>query len=109
MSPPRKTIAKSIHTNISTIHNIENYEPLHKDIFYGAKYNLFDPSSCIPFAKIRSISQSGVKRLISLYDKSSSQPDGQDTTVIAHGSDKAIAMPLNGSLQHIVYIFLRRE
>lgn len=55
--------------------------------------NYVDPSSSILFSMNRFISQSGVKMLILLYEKSGSRRNGLETAGFAHDSDKPIVVP----------------
>lgn len=88
---------------MSTLLDVYNYKLLFKNLFESAKYNNVDPSSVIAFTGIRFISQTVVKSLLSLYDKSSFQPDGIENTNFAHGSETPIVVPLHGSIQYIFH------
>lgn len=88
---------------------VEHIKPLFDDMFVHAVYERINPFSCIPFANIRSISQSGLTRLISLLDTDQQHCDDCPQTGIAIGSDTPIVVPLNGSLRHLVYRYFREQ
>lgn len=82
--------------------DVESFQPLYSDMFDGATYGRVDPFSCIAFTKIRTISNSGVERLVSLFDNQDSRIDDTPAVGLAAGSDTPIVVPLVGSLFNYV-------
>lgn len=68
-----KRIAKTTAT--TTISEATQFQPLFRDLVEGAIYAYVDPFACIPFIKVLQTSDCGVKKLIELYDRTSSQYD----------------------------------
>ncbi len=78
------------------------------DIMDKAVYEWIDPLSCIPFTKTRAIVQSGVYRLMSIFDGKSM---GESITGggISCGSCTAIVVNLDGTLQNYVYEHFKEQ
>ncbi len=74
------------------------FRPLFDGLFEGSVNKKIDPFCCIPFANIRDVSQSGVQRLISLFDDTYNHKDDTPSTGLALGSDIPIVVELNGAL-----------
>lgn len=91
-----KLKAKKRRQSESTEENsaVENH---FMDLMEGCYYDHIDPHDCIPFAMTRPISNSGVLRLMSLFDGAF---DGENINGggICSGSDTPIVVKLNGTL-----------
>ena len=68
-----------------------------KDLMEGCVYDWVDPNDCIPFTMTRPVSNSGVLKLMHLFDGSS---DGENinTGGISCESDTSIVVKLDGTL-----------
>ncbi len=79
-----------------------------KDVMDGSKYVWVDPNDCIPFTRTRPISESGVKRLMALFDGSYSGSSISGGG-IACGTDTPIIVELCGTLQTYIYDYFRDQ
>jgi len=89
--------------------NISTFKPLFDDLFDGSVNSRIDPFACIPFATVRKPSESGVERLISLFDDEYDHHDETATVGLALGSDIPLVVPLTGDMLHYVYQYFRDQ
>lgn len=85
---------------------VEDFQHLFADLFFGTQYQNLDPHTCIHFTILLAISPSGVQRLICLLDKSTTQLKGVHYTDLAKGSGTPIVVGLEGILSSFVYNYL---
>lgn len=74
-----------------------DFKSLFSETFFDAEYKHVSTFHCIPFTRIRPISQSRVSKLIYLYDRSTEQ-DGRGNIGHTFGSNTPIVVPLTGTL-----------
>ena len=98
MTRRRLRKAATSKSTASLSNNIENISPLFEVLFVGVKYDRVNPFSCIPFTNIRQISETGVQRLIALYDNESGINTDADQTGLAFGTDSPV-VPMVGLLR----------
>ncbi len=87
---------------------------LFSNLVIGSQDVTVDLESCIPFTKIRSLSSSGVRRLISSFlgSKPKDEPSDDDiyhTSGLALGTDIPMVVKLTGELEHFVYDHFRSQ
>lgn len=85
----------------------EDFKPLFNKLFLGEQYQNVDPYSCISFANIRGTSDSGVKLLIFLLEKTSAEPDVVHSTKRPLGSGTPLVNKLVGSLHSHLYEYFK--
>lgn len=68
-----------------------------------------DPDSCIPLTKIRDICESGVLRLMRLFDGNMQTDESFTSFGIALGSDMPIVVELTGSLRNYLYLHFKAQ
>jgi len=74
----------------------------------GAYYDWIDPNACIPFTRTRPIIESGVRRLMALFD-ASFNGDSIAGGGISCGSDTPIVVKLTGTLQTYAIDYFRDQ
>lgn len=73
------------------------------DIMSGSKNIKVDPESCVRLTKVRGISESGVCRLMALYNGENQITNNFAGAGIALGTDIPIVVELTGSLRPCIY------
>ncbi len=79
-----------------------------KDIMIHAKYDWINPRDCVPFVKCRANVESGIRRLMAIFDgkfKGESSNGGG----ISCGTGTPMVVPLTGSLLQYVYKHFKSE
>lgn len=92
--------SKSETTATTTINDLTQFPPLFRYLFECSTYAYIDPFFCIHFTRIRQTSDSGVKKLIELYDTTDSQSDHNKFSECAFGKDTHCIVALVGSLSN---------
>ena len=91
----KKTTARSHHLTIPTD---SMFMPLFNNLMDGSMDKHVDPFRCIPLANVRAVTESGVQRLVALFDDNYIHEDGTPSTGLALGSNLPIVVQLTGSL-----------
>lgn len=76
-------------------------------MFVGSTYCYADPFVCVPFAKIRSTSDSVVNNLIDLFDRKSAEETDNQARGFVFITDTPCIVPVSGTLSHYVYYYLK--
>lgn len=69
-----------------------NLKSVFSELFVGAKYQYFTPSHCTLFTRTRTITQSGISKLMHLFDRQSGEDGTPDSVAHESGSDTSIVV-----------------
>ncbi len=100
------TKADSPSASLSSNEDTAEFRPLFDKLFEGSVNQKVDPFCCIPFANIREVTESGVQRLMSLFDDRYEHVDQTPSSGLALGSDIPIVVKMEGSLMNYVHKYL---
>ncbi len=114
ISPPsNKSHANNSEKRTKFSHHFENSDETivaeFTDVMEGSQNLFVDPHSCVPLTKIRSLSKSGVNRLMHLLDNSLNGAANAWNVGITLGTDTPIIVKLNGNLQDYVHEYWKGE
>ena len=87
----------------------ENVKALYEDLFINARLLQVDPSACVPWIKIRPISNSGVHRLMQIFKGGDEVDNKAQLSGIAVGTDCATVIILSDDQMHLVHAYLKEE
>ena len=79
------------------------------DVKDNSRNVFLNPLSCVPLTKIRELSQSGVRRMMRLFERSFETDEDLCSIGICLGSDTPIVVKLTGSLLEFVTVYFREE
>jgi len=79
-----------------------------KEVMDGAYYDWIDPHACVPFTRTRTIVESGVRRLMAIFD-ASYNGDRISGGGIACGSDTPIVVKLTGTLRNYFVEYFKSQ
>lgn len=83
--------------------------PQFEDVMEGSVYFKVDPTCCFPLAKIRTLSQSGVARLMAHFRGSTTAGVSFGLGGIVLGTDTPIVVEINGTLRSHLKDYFRGE
>ncbi len=102
---PRKSAKKKHAEDNGQISPVQNH---FKDLMDGCTYEWIDPHDCIPFTMIRPVSDSGVLKLMDLFD-GAYHGESINGGGISCGSDTSIVVKLDGTLLVHVCEYFRKK
>lgn len=93
-----------MRAQITTLTDVQTFQPLFNDLFIGENYEYVDAFSCIPFIKTRDVTDHAVSELIKLYKSSASTRIHEtDTPGLSLETDIHVVVPLVGSFRSFIY------
>lgn len=76
------------------MHDATQFKPKFHDMFVNSIHMEINSFACVPFTEVNAPSDSGVKRLIALFDHSYDRRDGTLLNGLALESDAPLVVPL---------------
>lgn len=99
----KKTKTTSNETEQSTVNVVERFD----DLFVDAKHIKVNPKSCVPYTKIKPDVQSGIQRLMNLFDHNRVDETSKMLPGITMWYYCAIFVPVVQSELHYVWSYIQ--